>query len=181
MKTKILSFLLILSAIAVSAQTNGSGTMPPLPPSLTIKAISAATNVAIIPFYKYDLKSHQSGYGGAALYKVSDNFWTGLRADHIAGGTTTAGVQGQLQQTFSVNDVVTVSPFIEASVGLGSSQLYGSAGPGAFIHLFQTQFKIQNRPVTFDLELIGDVEKVVNGNSPSRTEANGGLIFNLRF
>ena len=148
--------------------------------SFTVKMLDTATNIAVIPFAKYDLQSHQFGFGIAGLYKVSDNFWTGLRIDRINGAQTSAGVQAQLQQTFQMGPV-TVTPFIEASVGIGSTSLYGSAGPGGFIHLYSHDFaRGGSPPIHLSIGAVGDFEHVVF-NTKRSNQVNGGPLLNISF
>jgi hypothetical protein len=140
---------------------------------------SSVTNIALIPYVKYDLSSHTVGYGAAALYKVTDNFWTGLRADRIDGRETTAGVQAQLQTTFTWAGVQ-VTPFLATSVGLGQDSLYGAAGPGAFLHVFSHTWRPSGHDITLNVEVVGDYEHVVSDGRNS-DQVNAGPILNLKF
>ena len=137
--------------------------------------LKGATNWVAIPYVKYDIQDHTMGYGGALLYKVSPNFYTGARFDQLNGHQTTAGVQAQLQATFQVGGIE-VTPFLETSVGLGSSSLYGSTGPGAFINLYSHQFT----KAKLNIGIIGDYEHVINGDENYNT-LNAGPVFNLSF
>lgn len=173
---KILAIATILAALCLtaSAQTTNINILS-LP--------DTATNIVVIPFAKYDLSSHEFGYGAAALYKVTDKFWTGIRADHINGYNSTAGVQAQIQQPISFVGLKG-SVFLETSVGLGSSSLYGAAGPGAYFKLFgHTWARSGQAPVTLNVALIADYEHVVQNSTVNKSsnQVNGGPLLNLNF
>ncbi len=151
--------------------------------TISLKLLDTATNVVLIPYAKYDLTSKEYGWGAAALYKVTDSFWAGLRTDHINGFDTSAGVQAQLKQTFEIGGFK-VTPFIETSVGIGSSSLYGSAGSGAFVNFYShTWTRATGRSVTLNLGLVGDYEHVVqNGDtSHNSNQVNAGPLINVSF
>lgn len=162
-------------------------TNPPAAP-LSWKSViqlgQTETNWAAIPYLKYDFNNHKFGYGGAILYAVSDHFWTGLRVDRIDGYDTSAGVQAQLQQTFTVFGF-TFTPFAETSVGLGSSSLYGSAGTGAYFFVFGHSWARNGSlpPVTLNLSPVADYEHVVQSGDSSKNnnQGNAGVILNLNF
>ena len=140
---------------------------------------SSVTNVIFIPYLKYDVNEHQIGYGGAALYKVSENFWAGARVDRINGQQTTAGVQAQLQDTITWHGL-TVTPFLETSVGLGSSALYGSAGPGIYFNLYSHGWVIAGDHVLLTIGVAADYEHVINGSQNSN-QLNAGPGFHFSF
>ena len=167
-----------MGSFTTDAQTNtvGTGDSPALNlGGFNININSHATNWVAIPYFKYDLKNHESGYGGALLYRVSPNFYTGARFDQMHGQQTTAGVQAQLQTTVTVAGFK-ATPFLETSVGLGSSALYGSTGPGMFINLYAHDFGQRQ----LNLGLIGDYEHVVNGTD-SYNCVNVGALLNFSF
>lgn len=166
--SKVLVATLIIGGMALVARSETTN-------SITLQILNSETNWAAVPYFKYDINQHHFGYGGALLYKVSDNFWTGVRADRIDGVQTTAGVQAQLQVTTKIAGV-TVTPFAETSVGLGSTSVYASAGPGAFIHVYSHQFNAAR----LNIELVGDYEHVVE-SSLNSNQLNVGPIFNLSF
>jgi hypothetical protein len=163
---KLLIFIAALG-IVVSGQSQTTNTI--------VTQLKGYTNIVAIPYFKYDFTTHKNGYGGAFLYRVTDNFWAGFRADQIDGQQTTAGVQAQLQTTFSINGL-SLTPFVETSVGLGSSELYGTAGPGLLIHLYQHTF---TRAV-LDIGIVGDYEKVVY-NGVNTKQGNIGPMIHLSF
>ena len=133
---------------------------------------SSVTNIVVIPYLKYNVNADSFGYGVAGLYRVSDNFWTGLRVDRIDGQQTTAGAQAQLQTTLSYRSLK-FTPFIEASVGLGSSSVYASAGPGAFANFYSHSW---SSGMQFDVGIVADYEHVVNGSENSNQLNVGPLI-----
>jgi len=137
--------------------------------------ITRQTNWAVIPYIAYDIEKHKVGYGGAILYAVTPNFWAGVRAENVARRQTTAGVQAQLQVTKKVFGL-TVTPFIETSVGIGKSAMYGSAGPGALIN-FHTWVWSKN---SLSLGVVGDYEHYVMGDL-NGNQANGGLMVRFSF
>ena len=162
--------ILIFSSCKASAQTNSGINIPGI-------NLKGATNWAEIPYLKYDLTEHTFGYGDALLYKASDYVWTGVRIDKINGEQTTAGIQGQIQTTVTWNGVK-FTPFWEASVGMGSSALYGSTGPGVFFGIYSHQFS----RVSLNIGFIGDYEKVVwDAGQRNSNQANIGPLFHLSF
>ena len=142
--------------------------------------LSTTTNWAAIPFGIYRTDTKAWGYGGAVLYKVTDNFWTGARINSIGGQQVTAGVQAQLQ----LDEVIAgihVTPFAETSVGLGNNSLYGSAGAGALIQVYDWNFHISGHPFELNFGIIGDYEHVVNGSGISWNQICGGPLVKLTF
>ena len=170
-------------------QTNGMPTLPPTigvfaipPPVTTLPEPSgitstlnlSATNWVVIPFAIYDTSTKAFGEGAAILYQVNPVLWTGLRIQSVDHQKTEAGVQAQIQATYTVGSFV-VHPFLETSVGMGSSSLYGSVGPGAWVTLFSHNF---SNKYILNMGLIGDYEHYVystkNGN-----DIDAGLMINL--
>jgi hypothetical protein len=165
---------LLLAAITSHAQTSTNA---------TLLGLSGSTNWVAIPYGIYDTTDKKWGWGIAGLYKVSDNFYTGLRYDQVNGRDNTAGVQAQLQTTVTYA-FVKVTPFVSASTGIGSSQsLYGSAGAGAYISLLQKGFKISNHDFTLDAGIVGDYEHVVQAGNKNANWAQivGGPLLSLSF
>lgn len=188
-KTSFLSslkFVLVCGIIAhIAAACGKAGAQTLVDTNLTNFANGAknGTNFVVIPFVKYDLTTKNYGYGVAGLYKVSDLFWTGLRVDRIDGLQTSAGVQGQLQTSMTLGGI-TLHPFIETSVGIGQSSLYGSAGTGAFVQVYSHDWTRNGKPpVTLNLGLIGDYEHVVQTGSAqdNSNQINAGPLINLSF
>lgn len=135
--TTILLSILALAATLAStpAQTNNIPEPPSIPPELTPDL--SATNWCVIPAAVILLDPKpQLGIGVAGLYSVSPNFWAGFRLQRAGGMDVTAAVQGQLQITKRIFGV-SVSPLVETSVGIGKSQLWGSAGAGGHVHFKQ--------------------------------------------
>jgi long-subunit fatty acid transport protein len=174
MKKVLLSVGAVLAMVVTSqAQTN----------SPTLPGLSSSTNWVAIPYGIYDTTDKKWGWGVAGLYKVSDNFYTGLRYDQVNGHDNTAGVQAQLQATVTYAGIK-VTPFVSASTGIGSSQsLYGSAGAGAYVSLVQKGFKISNHDFTIDAGIVGDYEHVVQtGNKNENwSQIVGGPLLSLSF
>jgi hypothetical protein len=135
---------------------------------------SGATNWAVIPFASYDLTTKKIGGGLAALYEVSPNFWTGVRLQDVGGVTTTAGVQAQLQVTKTLWGV-NYTPFVETSVGIGQTSLYGSVGAGALIQIHTWDVWNGHR---LGLGVVGDYEHYTTGTTHGN-QANGGLLVTL--
>ncbi len=151
-----------------------------------LTAVNQYTNIVVIPYWKYDLQSHRGGYGVSGLYRVTPNFYTGLRYDSINGYNNSAGVQAQLQQTVTLWGWLDFTPFVETSVGIGSSTLYGNAGSGAALGLLNRNFTIKNHILNLHLDLIGDYEHVVQGASDANlsknsNQINAGLAVALNF
>jgi hypothetical protein len=138
--------------------------------------LASQTNWAVIPYISYDLKDKKYGGGGAVLYAVTPNFWAGARMESINGHQTTAGVQAQLQVTKKVFGL-SMTPFVETSVGIGSSSLYGSAGAGGFI-AFHTWDWGNKYSLTFGV--VGDYEHVVYGTE-NWNQINGGPLLRFSF
>lgn len=182
-KTIIALAALALLGAVICPRAHGQNVNTNLNLRGNLSMFKGATNVAIIPFAKYDFTSKKLGYGIAGLYRVTDDFWAGLRVDRINGFDTSAGVQGQLKADFELFGV-TLSPFVETSVGIGSSSLYGSAGPGAFVKVFGHDWARNNRPpVHLDVSIIGDFEHVVQsgGANKNSNQGNIGPLLHLSF
>jgi hypothetical protein len=137
--------------------------------------LSGQTNWALIPYAAYDLETKKYGGGAAVLYAVAPNFWAGVRAQDLGGRQTTASVQGQLQVTKKIFGL-TVTSFLETSVGLGKDALYGSAGPGGLIS-FHT-WAWSGKSLT--LGVVGDYEHYVQGDA-SGNQINAGLLIRFSF
>lgn len=167
-KWLITGLLTFAALFTVQAQTNS------IPFGL-----SGSTNWAAIPYGIYRTDTKELGFGGALLYKVTDNFWAGVRADNISGQQTTAGVQLQLQATVTYLGME-ITPFLEASTGMGKSSLYASAGPGAVISFHTWHPRIGNHEVALSVGAAGDYEHVVNG-SESWQQVCGGPLLRLSF
>ena len=164
MKNILVIALLLLGSIAAFAQSTN-----------IVNQFGSSTNWVVLPYGSYDIQKKVFGYGGAFLYKASDNFWAGFRAESIADRQFTAGVQGQLQVPFHVSSF-TVIPFIETSVGLGKSSLYGSVGPGASILFYSVNWPHAN----LTIGTAADYEHYVNG-SGNGDQVNAGLLLLLNF
>lgn len=168
MKKLITTILAALAVAAISshAQTN----------SITVLTqVNQYTNIVVIPYGKYDFNTKKFGAGAAGLYRVSDNFWSGFRVDKINGYETTAGVQAQLQTTFQIFSTLTATPFVETAIGIGSSSLYGSVGPGVDVSLFKGSFALSGHNVDLGIGIIGDYEHVVQNGDISKNSNQGNL------
>lgn len=165
----ILGAAALLAATTTLAQTSTN----------TIFGISGSTNWAAVPYGIYRTDTKEWGFGGALLYKVTDNFWAGVRADNISGHQTTAGVQLQLQTTVTWSGMQ-ITPFLEASSGMGKNNLYASAGPGAVLSIHTWKPKIGNHEIAVSVGAAGDYEHVVNG-SESWQQVCGGPFVRLGF
>ena len=141
-----------------------------------ITALEGATNWAAIPYLAYDTGTKHFGGGGVLLYSVTPYFWAGLRAQSLNHQDTTAAVQAQLQATVTWNGI-RITPFVEASTGMGNSALYANAGSGALISLHQW---VISKNVELEIGLIGDYEHYVNG-SQNGNQINGGPLIHLSF
>jgi len=169
---KLLVAVTVAVAFSVHAQIFNIGT--------TNANLSIDTNWVAIPYGIYNTTSHQFGFGGAVLYQASPYLWTGVRADNISGQSTTAGVQASLQMTYTVGGVG-LTPFLEASTGIGDSTLYGSAGVGGLICLHTWNFSVSSEQFQLTAGLIGDYEHVVNGNGAKWDQVCGGPLLELTF
>lgn len=141
-----------------------------------ITSLSVNTNWAAIPYVSYRTDTKQFGGGAAILYGVTPYVWAGVRAESVGGGFSEAGVQAQLQTTIHWNSL-SITPFIEASTGMGKSTLYASAGPGALVSLHTWKFSNGD---ALNLGLIGDYEHVVNGPQ-NWNQLNAGLFLRFTF
>jgi len=141
-----------------------------------VTSLTLNTNWAAIPYGSYRTDTKQFGGGAAILYGVTPYVWAGLRAETFGGAFSEAGVQAQLQTTIHWNSV-SITPFVEASTGMGKSTLYASAGPGALVSLHTWKFSNGN---ALNLGLIGDYEHVVNG-SQNWNQVNAGLFLRFTF
>jgi ABC-type uncharacterized transport system permease subunit len=160
---------LFLAAITTQAQI-----------SLTnVLTLTAATNVAVVPYGIYRTDNHFWGFGVAGLYKVTDNFWAGFRADDLDHNQTTAGVQVNLQATVDWNGIG-ITPFATASTGIGKSTLYGSAGSGLALNFHTWSFNVASHKWLVSLGAAGDYEHVVLG-SQNWNQVCGGPWVKLSF
>ncbi len=141
-----------------------------------LTSIEGATNWAVIPYFSYDTTTRKTGGGGVVLYSVTPNFWAGVRAQSLKGQDTLAGVQAQLQATITWNGVK-VTPFVEASTGMGNSSLYSNAGTGGLIS-FHT-WKIGSH-VLFEAGAVADYEHYIYGSN-NGNQINVGPLFHLSF
>jgi len=177
--------LLGLACFNVNAQTTNtpptvSGGLSEIWTALTTSSgtnvdIGAQTNWAVIPYCAYDVSTKKFGYGGAILYAVTPNFWAGIRAQSLEGEQTTAGVQCQLQVSKKIWGV-TYTPFIETSVGIGKSSLYGSAGPGLLVSFHTWVWGSKS----LTLGAVGDYEHCVN-SSRNWNQVNAGPLLRFSF
>ena len=133
------------------------------------------TDWAAIPYFSYDLTTTKYGYGLVVLHSVTENFYAGLRYQYLNDVSTTASIQGQLQVSYDLG-FVSVTPFVETSVGIGESALYGNAGSGLL-----TSFKSWNTHKSLlTIGLITDIEHYVDGNKVGNT-VNIGLMVDLKW
>jgi hypothetical protein len=191
MKNKLVATLsaLLLCAGLTQAQTNApstnstpsvSGGISEIWTALTTSSgtnvdIGAQTNWAVIPYIAYDIQAKKFGYGGAILYAVTPNFWAGVRAQSLEGEQTTAGVQCQLQISKKLWGI-TYTPFLETSVGIGKSALYGSAGPGLLVSFHTWVWGSK----TLTVGAVGDYEHAVSGGR-NWNQVNAGPLLRFSF
>ena len=172
---KILAIVAVAAALMLAASSQAQifniGT--------TNANLSIDTNWVAVPYGVYDVTDNTWGYGGAVLYQASPYLWTGVRADYINGGKATGGLQAQLQVTETVAGI-SVTPFVETSVGIGSSTLYGSGGAGAVILIHQWAFNIGTQAFQLSLGAAADYEHVVN-NSRNYNQICGGPFVQLKW
>ena len=138
--------------------------------------IQGATNWCAIPYLAYDTTTRHYGGGGVVLYSVTPMFWAGVRAQSLNGQSTTAGVQAQLQTTITIAGVH-ITPFVEASTGMGNSALYSNAGTGGLISFGQWHI---NKTATLEVGIIGDYEHYVYGDR-NGNQINAGPMIHLSF
>ena len=164
-------------ALAIGAQAQTTTNSVPLPDTSFLSNLDlTATNWVLIPYAAYQIETKRLGGGAAALYMASPNLWTGVRVESIDGRNTTAGVQAQIQVTTKLFGL-TVTPFLETSVGLGNDNLYGTAGAGGIIGLHS--WKIGAR--TISLSLLGCYEHYVDGGVKSGNQVEVGLVGHFTF
>lgn len=173
-------FLTAMAALALTigaqAQTTATNSVP-LPDTGFLSQLDiTATNWVLIPYAAYQIEAKRFGGGAAALYMASPNLWTGVRVESIDGRNTTAGVQAQIQATIKVFSL-TVTPFLETSVGLGNDNLYGTAGAGGIIGLHSWTVGKS----TISLSLIGCYEHYVDGGVKSGNQVEAGLVGRFAF
>jgi len=141
-----------------------------------LTSIEGATNWAVIPYFSYDTTTRKTGGGGVVLYSVTPNFWAGMRVQSLNHQDTLAGVQAQLQTTITWNGIK-ITPFVEASTGMGNSSLYSNAGTGGLIS-FHT-WKIGSH-VLLEAGAVGDYEHYVFGSN-NGNQVNVGPLLHLSF
>lgn len=177
-----IAVLLAIGTVAQAQTNNTPTTNTPLPVITSNSTLSSlvdlsATNWVVIPFASYDLTTKNFGGGVAALYAVNPNFWAGVRAQSLNGQKAEAGVQAQLQVTTHILGITAI-PFLETSVGIGTSALYGSVGPGFLVNIHTWTFN--NGKDTLSVGAAADYEHYVEG-SRNGNELNVGPSLHFSF
>lgn len=173
--------LIIVAAMAVSVLTGYSQTDKTIVPPSTDKPLFGvnmdwtATNWVFIPYASYLVEKKTFGGGAAALYTIDKHIWVGARVQTFGNNFGAAAVQANIQQPFQVAGI-TVVPFLTTAVGLGSNDIYASAGGGALITFHQWVFKNW----TLEAGLVGDYEHYVFG-STSGNQVNLGPMLHATF
>jgi hypothetical protein len=178
--------LVTMAAVALLALTGYSQQETPTAPTLPINVDWTATNWVVIPFFGVQLQRTGGGYaenqnqvggGVAALYSVTPNLWTGVRVQSFGHETATGSVQAQLQATVPVFGMQ-VTPFAEATAGLGSTTLYANAGAGAVVTFHTWSL---GKDAALGVGLVGDYEHYVYGNDHNGNQWNLGPMLHIRF
>lgn len=178
--TKIKTLLIGLAALLLAGTTSQAQiAIPPITIGGTNVNLDINTNWVGTAYGIYDLTDKTWGYGGAVLYKVSDNFLTGVRAESINKQTVKAGVTATLQATVHLGTVADLTPFADASTGLGNNSLYGSIGSGAALNFKAWTFKVGPTAVSISAGLVLAYEHVVDSNTKKWNQAAGGPEINL--
>ena len=164
---------------STTAQAQASIPIPQITLGGTNINLSIDTNWAAIPFGIYRTDTKQFGYGGAILYQVSPYFWTGARIDHVGNIQTSAGVQANLQTTITYGGF-NITPFADASTGMGNSSLYASAGAGALINFHTWTFNISTMQFELTAGVAASYEHVVDGTQ-NWNQIVGGPLIQLTF
>ena len=168
----------VLLTVSSQAQTSTNSTTVTNTPA-TLNGLTGATNWVVVPYGVYDVTDKKWGWGAAALYQVTPIFYTGVRMDVLNGQQNTAGVQAQLQVTETWHGI-NITPFMETSVGIGKSTLYGSAGAGGVVSLHAWAFKIGQQAFDVNIGVAADYEHVVNQNR-NYNQICGGPLIQLTF
>lgn len=142
--------------------------------------IAGETNWVAIPYASVDIQQKRTGFGVAALHYVAPNFWAGLRYEDFDGEKDTAGVQCQLQVTKQLWGI-TYTPFIETSVGIGGSSLYGNAGPGIVVNLWQKSWQTSKGPWSVGIAAVADYEHYVLTSGKNGNKFDFGPALNVSF
>ncbi len=191
MKKTILIAALVGMAALCHAQTIQTNTTPTVSGGLSevwnaltkntgTNGLAGDTNWVVIPYAVYDVTYENVGFGAAALHKVSDNFWAGVRYESLGNYDSTAGVQAQLQVTKELWGI-TYTPFIETSVGIGKSALYGNVGPGILVNIHQWQWKTSHGNWALGIAAVADYEHYVVGSTKNGNKIDAGPAINLSF
>lgn len=137
------------------------------------------TNWIAVPFLSLNTKTHDVGWGAALLHYAAQNLWVGLRFQDNHGLETTAGVQAQLQVTKKIG-WFTYTPFLETSVGIGSSSLYGSTGPGLVVNIHTWTWHWKDGQWFLGVMALADYEHFVIGTK-NGNQVNAGPGINISF
>jgi hypothetical protein len=174
----LLGALLTVQAQTTTTNANGDVTTIPAEPA-SLSGVTASTNWVVIPYGIYDTTDKKWGWGAAGLYEVTPIFYTGARVDFVNGQQDTAGVQANLQISGTWHGI-TYTPFLTTSAGIGRSTLYGSAGAGAVIVVYQKHFKVSSQDFNLNLGVAADYEHVVNQDR-NYNQICGGPLLQLTF
>jgi hypothetical protein len=169
---------MVMAVLGLAVKTQAQ-TAPDTNAPASLNGLTAATNWVVVPFGIYDTTDKKWGWGAAALYQVTPIFYTGMRVDFLNNQEDTAGIQAQLQITKTWHGI-NITPFVETSVGIGKSTLYGSAGAGGVVSLHAWAFKIGQQAFNLNIGIAGDMEHVVNNNR-NYNQICGGPLLQLTF
>lgn len=160
---KLKSLFLILSlCLCVSvAKAQTTNTIPDLMPVPVIEAIeflsTPSTNWQVAAYGIVNTENHDTGFGLAGFYKVTDNFGAVLRLDYLGGELTMPSGNFQIQKEFTVAGKFTVSLFGFTGVAIpitedDSENLAGIFGVGFAVRLPETDKWYVPRNLLIDWE-----------------------------
>lgn len=175
---KFLPFLALLVCLTARAESTFDQTWNAV--TANTGTLAGDTNWVDIPYWSFDLRTHQSGWGDAALHYVKNNLWAGLRYENVSGVDTTAGVQGQLQVTKKIG-WFSYTPFMETSVGIGNSTTYGNYGPGMLMTIDHFSWRWGNGQWYLGTGIVSDFEHYVFSSTKNGNKVDVGLVLNIKF
>jgi len=178
MKRLILSAVILLCASGARADSIFTQAWEAL--TVNTGSLAGDTDWVDIPYAAFDLTTKKVGWGDAALHYATKNIWGGLRYENLNGYNSTAGVQGQLQVTKAIGPF-TITPFLESSIGIGKSSLYGNTGPGILINAHEWNWKWSGLSWSAGLGGVVDFEHYVLNSTHNGNKIDAGLSINVTF
>lgn len=136
MKTKLILIAATLSIALTSTAQTSTNTIPdlmPAPVTAAVEFLSApSTNWQAAAYGIVNTRNHDTGFGIAGFYKVTENFGAVLRLDYLGGTLTMPSGNFQIQKEFTVAGKFTTTLFGFTGVAIPISDENTDAVAGIF-------------------------------------------------